>query len=94
MNRFQKFKEDALRKPGIKESFDDGIDNLRLGIEIARLREQSGLSQTKLAALIDSSQAVVSRVENGGNVKIHTLNKILRVLGAELNITKRKEPIS
>jgi len=86
VNKFERFKKEALKDPEIKASYEEGLDNLRLGVKLAQLRERAGLSQTKLAALIDSSQAVISRVESGGNAQLHTILKILHVLGAELNV--------
>lgn len=67
-NRYVRFKEWALARPEVRKSFEEGLDWLRLSASIAALREKRGLTQTQLAAKLHTSQAVISRIERGGNV--------------------------
>ena len=85
-NRYTAFKQRALTKPEVKQAFDEGLDVLRLAVRLAALREKRGLTQTQLAAHISTSPAVISRIENGGNAKLKTLQKIARALQAQLKI--------
>jgi transcriptional regulator with XRE-family HTH domain len=70
----------------VRESFEEGLDVLRLAVSLAELREKQGLTQTQLAAKLHTSAAVISRIENGGNVELKTLQKIARALNARLRI--------
>ena len=81
-NRYTEFKRRALARPEVRESFEEGLDVLRL----AELREKRGLTQTQLAAQLHTSPAVISRIENGGNVELKTLHKIALALHARLKI--------
>jgi ribosome-binding protein aMBF1 (putative translation factor) len=85
-NRYTGFKEKALARPKVRESFEEGLDVLRLAVSLAELREKQGLTQTQLAAKLHTSAAVISRIENGGNVELKTLQKIARALHARLRI--------
>ena len=85
-NRYTGFKEKALARPKVRESFEEGLDVLRLAVSLAELREKQGLTQTQLAAKLHTSAAVISRIENGGNVELKTLQRIARALHARLRI--------
>ena len=85
-NRYTDFKKRVLARPEVRESFEEGLDVLRLAVSLAELREKRGLTQTQLAAQLHTSQAVISRVENGGNVELKTLQKIVQALRAQLKI--------
>lgn len=85
-NRYAEFKERMLVRPKVKESYEEGLDVLRLAVSLAELREKRGLTQTQLAAQLHTSPAVISRIENGGNVELKTLQKIARALHARLKI--------
>ena len=84
--RYTAFKERALARPEVREAFEEGLDVLRLAVSVAELREKRGLTQTQLAAQLHTSPAVISRVENGGNVELKTLQKLARALHARLRI--------
>ncbi|MDJ0594525.1 MAG: helix-turn-helix transcriptional regulator [Pleurocapsa sp. MO_226.B13] len=63
-----------------------------INAQIARLiydaRTQAGLSQTKLAQIIDTTQSVISRLENA-EYKGHSLSmlsRIARATGSEVKI--------
>lgn len=85
-NRYTTFKERALARPKVREAFEEGLDILRLAVSVAELREKHGLTQTQLAAQLHTSPAVISRIENGGNVELKTLQKLARALHAQLKI--------
>ena len=83
---FKEYKERQLKNPKFREAFEEGLDWLTLAASAASMRERMHLSQTELAARIHSSQAVISRLERGGNVQIETLNRIAKALNAKLKI--------
>lgn len=85
-NRYLEFKKRALARPKVRESFEEGLDLLRLAVSLAELREKRGLTQTQLAAILNTSPSVISRIENGANAQVKTLHKIAKALNARLKI--------
>lgn len=83
---FERHFEKNLKNPKFKEAFEEGLDWLRLAASAVSMREKRHLSQTELAARIHSSQAVISRLERGGNVRTDTLNKIAKALNARIKV--------
>lgn len=86
VNRYEAWKKKQLANPEFRRAYEEGLELLRLGVRIAALREKLGLTQTQLAALLHTSPSVISRVENGENVELKTLERIARALNAELRI--------
>jgi transcriptional regulator with XRE-family HTH domain len=62
-----------------------------LGIQLARARLRKKLTQSELAARIGTTQAAVSRLENGkGNPSLYTFLVAARELDADLVVEYRK----
>jgi DNA-binding XRE family transcriptional regulator len=91
MNRYQRFKTEALKDHEVRESFEDGFEQLSISAQIAALREQLGYSQQELAKKAHTTQTVISKLETGKNVNLKTLYKVLAALGASIQI---KNPTS
>ena len=53
MNRYQQFKARALRSPRARKAYEEGLEDLRVAVSLAELREQRGMTQTQLAAKSD-----------------------------------------
>jgi ribosome-binding protein aMBF1 (putative translation factor) len=85
-NRYQKFKARALRHPKVREAYEEGLEDLRIAVRLAELREKRGMTQTELAAKIHTSPAVISRLERGHNVEFKTLKKVAAALNARLEV--------
>ncbi|MBK8170719.1 MAG: XRE family transcriptional regulator [Sandaracinaceae bacterium] len=51
-------------------------------------REKRRLSQTQVAALMNTSASVVSKLESGGDVKLSTMQRYCSVIGAKLPIAR------
>ena len=88
-NKYQQFKTRALSNPRARRAYEEGLEDLRIAVRLAELRERRGLTQTELAAKIHSSPAVISRLERGHNVEFKTLKKVAEALQARLTV----EPI-
>ncbi len=86
MNKYQKFKEKALENSEVRESFEEGLELLRISAEIATLREKLGYSQTELAKKAHTTQTVISKLKNGQNVNLRTLYKVLAALGVSIQL--------
>jgi ribosome-binding protein aMBF1 (putative translation factor) len=83
---YQRFKARALSRPSVREAYEEGLDDLRIAVRLAELREKSGMTQTELAAKIHTSPAVISRLERGRNVELKTLKRVAAALDARLTI--------
>src|SRR5215470_9590876 len=58
-------------------------DQLGIGSQLRLHRRQAGLTQLELARQMGTSQAVVARMEKGGNVNLSTVGRALSVLGLQ-----------
>ena len=69
----------------MKELVERELTVLRLGAEIARLRQKRRLSQTQLAARAGMSASKISAIESSSkNVELATLIRIAYALGYQL----------
>ncbi len=63
------------------------LENLRLGVQIAKLRDRQRLSQARLAARADMPGSKVSAIENSPrNLTVATLIRIAHALNRRLEI--------
>ena len=84
--RAQHFMEEQLKDPQVAASFYEGLEELRVSVKIAQLRQKRGLTQTELAARMHTSAPVISRLESGGGCTLRTLKKVADTLDAVLKI--------
>lgn len=70
-----------LKDSEFKKAFDEEEVFVTLAIEIAKLREQNGLSQKELAKRLKTSQQMISRLEDPHN-KSFSLNTLVKLAGA------------
>lgn len=84
---YEEFKEAKLKISEVRKTYEEGLEELKLAAAIASLRNRRGLTQTELAALIHSSPAVISRLENGNNVELKTVFKVAKALNAKIELT-------
>jgi transcriptional regulator with XRE-family HTH domain len=61
----------------------------RLGNEIRRIRLASEMKVQDLSAKSGVSKLTITRMENGGNIGVELLEKILAALDCDLTITRR-----
>ena len=78
-----------LGDPETRELIEGEVESLRVGAQIARLRQQRRLSQAQLAARAGMSAPNISRIENSPaqNMTLETLVKIARALGRGVDVT-------
>jgi len=64
--------------------------------DLKSLRKELGLSQEKIAAALDKSQAAVSKIENGSDMLLSTIRTYVEALGYELDLVvhaPRRRPV-
>jgi DNA-binding transcriptional regulator YiaG len=73
-NRWKQFYGKQMEDEKLRELVETELENLQLGVQIAKLRAAENLSQTKLAARAEMSAPKISAMENEPrNLAIGTL---------------------
>ena len=89
MDDFQKLLNEELKNDEFKQEWDNLELRYTIIKQLIKLRNTYNLSQTQLAKKIGTTQAMISRIENGTvNIGIDFLEKIARAFDkkVELNI--------
>ena len=84
---FDDYLDEQLQNPDFAERFKTAGEAWDVSLQIARLREEAGLSQKDLAIRIDTTQQQVSRLESPA-YEGHSLSMLRRVAAA-LNLRVR-----
>ena len=86
--RFRDWLKEELKDKEFKKAFDEEDIFARLAIEIAKLREEQGVSQKELAKRLHTSQQMISRLENPSNrsLSLNTLVRLAEALDRRLQI--------
>jgi ribosome-binding protein aMBF1 (putative translation factor) len=58
----------------------------QVACEMAKARANAGLTQVEVAAAMETTQSVISRIERGANVSIETLERYASACGHHLKI--------
>lgn len=77
-----------MADPEVRRLVDEELKTLRVGVQLARLRQQRGLTQTQLAARVHMSAPNISRIERSPsqNLTLGTLVKLARALDHDVAI--------
>jgi ribosome-binding protein aMBF1 (putative translation factor) len=79
--------ERKLRDPDFRAAYNAEDKRIELVLQIIKLRQQRGMTQSDLAKAIGTRQANVSRLERFDcNLTLGTLEKVAQALGANLQI--------
>jgi DNA-binding XRE family transcriptional regulator len=92
-SRWKRFYGKQMEDEKLRELVEAELENLQLGVQIAKLRAAENLSQTKLAARADMSAPKISAMENEPrNLTIGTLIRVAHALGTrvEIKLVRRK----
>lgn len=80
-------KEQISKNPKFGTDLAEADREVAIAVELAKLREQRGLSQTQLAQLAGMKQPQVARLESGAYFPaIGTLIRLLAALGGRMEI--------
>jgi ribosome-binding protein aMBF1 (putative translation factor) len=76
-----------LQNPEFRAAYDAEDKRIELVLQIIKLRQRRGMTQSDLAKAIGTRQANVSRLERfDANLTLGTLEKVAQALGANLEI--------
>ena len=78
---FDRYLATQLRDPDFARRFERAGEAWDIALQLTALREQAGLSQAQLAALLKTSQQQISRLESLG-YEGHSLSMLRRVAKA------------
>lgn len=77
----------ACLPQGEQDEINAKAKTLKQAYELSLLRQTAQLSQSQLADKMGVSQANISKIENGGDVQLSTLQKYVTALGGKLAVT-------
>ncbi|OGK81994.1 MAG: hypothetical protein A2X52_15305 [Candidatus Rokubacteria bacterium GWC2_70_16] len=88
---WDRYFQKQMGDPEMKALVEEELKALRVGVQLATLRQQKGLSQTQLAAKVGMSAPNISRIEGnpGHNLTLETMVKLFRALDYEVSLTCR-----
>jgi len=89
---WQSYYDEQTSQPGMRRLVEDEMRALRIGVQLAKLRQAAGLSQTQLAAKVGMSAPNISRIESNPeqNLTLQTLVKLFGALDHEVTITPQR----
>lgn len=89
MNTHRQYINEQIRKePKFAKALAKAEQEVGIAVELGKLRERRGLSQTDLAKLTGMKQPQIARLESGAHFPAFpTLQKLLGVLGGKLELT-------
>lgn len=86
--RWNRFYRAQLKDQELKKLVEQELVSLRLGVQIARLRKEEGLTQTRLAARAGMPSSKISAIENSPqNLELSTLVKIALAANRKVKVS-------
>ena len=85
VTNWDRYFQKQMGDPEMKALVEEELKALRVGLQLATLRQQKGLSQTQLAAKVGMSAPNISRIEGnpGRNLTLQTMVKLFSALDHE-----------
>jgi HTH-type transcriptional regulator/antitoxin HipB len=84
---WDRYLEQQLKKPEIRQAFDEETKELSIGLQLAQRRKIKGLTQAQVAKKIGTSTPQLSRTERRPtNVTMRTLMRYAEAVGMDLDI--------
>ena len=81
--------EQIKKKPKFAADLAEAKQEVAFAVDLAKLREQRGMSQTEVAKLTGMRQPQIARLESGAHFpSFGTLRRLLGVLGGKLEVTE------
>jgi HTH-type transcriptional regulator / antitoxin HipB len=75
------------RQKTFSKNYEEGYTEFKIGALLRDLREEAGITQEQLAALLHTQKSAISRIENQAeDIRLSTLFRIAEVLKKRVNI--------
>ena len=83
-----------LASPKFRKGFEEESLKLAIGEQLARLRQEAGLTQAQVGNRTGTTASAISRYENAeyDRYELRTLQRIVRACGGRLDITLEPGP--
>ena len=92
---WDELREELLKNPEVRKGYDKAERAYQLSVQVRKIREKAGISQSELARRMGTTQPAIARLEaGGGNPNIDTLGKIADALDVELSVTFKRRKAS
>ena len=90
MKTHRQYVDEQIKKsPKFAQDLAEAEQEVAIAVDLAKLRERRGLSQTALAKLTGMKQPQIARLESGAHFPaLRTLRRLLAVLGGRLELTE------
>lgn len=87
MAKATKSQAEGIREhPCYKDVKREFMLEYQIASELAAARKASGLTQAQIAAVMGTTQSVVSRIESGANVSVETIARYAQACGKKLEV--------
>jgi predicted XRE-type DNA-binding protein len=80
--------------PEQRERVAERVKDIKIGMLIAELREEHGMTQQQVADMLGISQPGVSQMEAGEEIQLNTLRKLIGTMGGEVVLHMPNRDIS
>jgi len=86
-NAWDSYVQQELKKPEVRQAYEEETKVLSIGLELANQRKRKGLTQAEVARRIGTSAPQLSRTERRPeNVNMRTLLRYAEAVGMDLDI--------
>lgn len=73
------------RSRAFADGFETGYEQFKVGIMLKNAREEAGLTQADVAAMLRTRKSAISRIENHAeDIRLSTLEKFAEAIGRRL----------
>jgi len=87
---WREHKKQLMKAPEFREEYEALETEYKLAATLIRLRLAKGLTQAQLAALLNTKQESIARLESGNSLpSLSTVRRVATALDAELEINLR-----
>lgn len=84
---WDRYKKKELRKPAVRRAYEEEIQVLKIGLELANQRRRKGLTQAQVAKKIGTSAPQLSRTERRPeSANMRTLMRYAAAVGMDLDL--------
>jgi transcriptional regulator with XRE-family HTH domain len=80
--------EETAKNPDFPRLVAEATERREMARMLTKLRESQQLSQTQVAAKMNTSASVISKFEHGGDVKISTVQRYLTAVGFNVSLLR------